>query len=1250
MAQPKNINNAILGVLESIDAKLDNQEKQTTQLNTNLEGMANTGVIGAGEYEDFAKFFGNIAKGLTAMCKAMEKVTEKTGDKFASFVGKIGETIAKFFEDTDAKEVNAFANLIESLGKNILSFAFQIVLAIPLLLIAPIGAALFGLTIRVLLLTMGTSGKMKKGTAQGIAAILDMGAGILLFSLAMILYIPLSPIVAIGVIMFGLTIRLLLWVIGASGKNAKKSAKGIASILDLAKGILLFALSMIIVVLLFPILLLGALIFALTLLIINLGLRLVSSKQARRGVMSLLILGLTILAFALIISFLDKIVTWDALIKTAVMLGGLALIVFLVGSMAKLIRKGAMALVVAAGALIAIAIGMMIFMAANPSWEDIGKLGATIGGMALIGLLAGLGPIPGFIMAGSVALIVAGGAVIAMAIGMMIWTSAKVEWKDVGTLGATIAMIGVEMGLLGLASPFIFAGAAAMAFAAIPLILITGSLAVFKATGWKKGKDGDSLVDALDAVVAGFLGGRMPGGFLAAIKFAAKAAARAALLFVTVPAFLLAGAALLPITTSLLIFKKAKWSKGDSNNMESAMGAIISAFALPSDYDRQKKMGIYVTPWRLMLGIFALRNAGSTMASLAEGIQAFANLTVPIYGWVDKEGGGSLEIIERRQMSSSDFDKAAYGMATVISAIAKPLAEVGRLEQGGSTGNPILDAIFAGNFVSKGVSALRNAGETIVGLAEGVQSFAELSIPVYGLIDYTDENGNANKKLMVIDRKPMTTGDIENASANISLVIGVIARALRDVGEMEDKSSGWFSGGYVSKGSKALAGVGNNIKAIADVVANYAKLEHTPMEVVNAGTKDQKLVPGKPIKITKGEIMAAANTISDVLGVMVKKMAYIGEMESKGGWFFKNNYVKKGVAAIAGMGQNIGAVADAVFKFATGTFQPMKVDKDNKLVPAGAPQKVTRGMLMSAANMIGDLIRSFGNKLRDFGWWTQQGKNWFYYTQGINALEKSEQAINKAVNMVAKVNKAGGPEMYKQAADSISNLFSGLYAIFNSENAPDAARAAFFFQHFSTNMVNVAREAQNITKAGKGMQIMAMSSSIWVNAINRMNGTNANRARWFVESMSKPNAWKGAKSISISTVRLKEQINGLDLERLKILNSLMCALAKLGSTDVGLDRLGSELGDGMKEGFELLAEYLAELLEQGKGGGGEAEDSQPFGVTKNMMTSQSKASAPAAGSKPAGGGGGGGDTQALIRALQSLTLKVKPGPGSEGKF
>jgi hypothetical protein len=1242
MAQPKNINNAILSVLESIDQKLDAQAQQTTNLNTNIEGMANTGVVGAAEYESFAKFFGSIAKGLTAMVKAMDKVSDKTGERFGKFVGSIGETIAKFFQDTDEKEVNAFAALLDGLGTNVLLFALAMTLAIPLLLLAPIGAMLFGLTIRALLWAMGDASNASEDSAKGISVILGLGKGILLFSLAMILYVPLSPIVAIGVLIFGLTIRLLNWIMGDSAAKSEDNAKGIGSILKLAQGILLFTLAMLLVVIAFPVLLLGAAVFALTLWILSLGLNLIDSKKSRRGVISLLILGLTILAFGLIIAFVVSMVTWEDILKTAVMIGGLGLILAGLGMLDKLVRKGAISMLIAAGSVIAIAIAMLIWKTANPDWMDILKLGATIVAIGLIGLVAGLGPIPGFILAGSAALIVAGGAVIAMAIGMLIWTKAKVKWEDVGTLGATIAMIGVEMGLLGLASPFIFAGAAAMAFASIPVVAITGALAVFKASKWDAKKDSDSFISAMDAVVAGFLGGRIPGGLVAAIKFAAKAAARAALLFVTVPAFLLAGAALLPITASLLIFKKAKWTQTDSDNMEYVMAAIIKAFSLPSDEKRQKEMGFYVSPWRLYLGIMSLKNAGSTMASLAEGVQAFANLTVPIYGWVDKEGGGSLEIIERRQMNESDFDKAAYGMSKVISVVAKQFAEVGRLEQGESTGNPILDRIFAGNFVSKGVSALRNSGDTIVSLAEGVQGFANLTMPVYGLVDYTDENGNTNKKLMVIERKAMTETDIQNASDNIAKVIGVVAKALADVGRMESESSGWFSDGYVRKGAEALAGVGDNIKAIADTVKGYAYMEVNTMELINAGTKDAKLVPGKPIVLKEEDLTNAATTLGKVIGVVVDAIAEVGRMEDESDGWFSDGYVEKGKKALGNVGQNIKAIADSVIGFATAQFTPMGPDKDGNMVPVGPTVRLGESELKKAARTLGDVISLMGWEVYHFG---KAFESKQYYLAIANTVQGTvSEVINKVRESINKLEKVT-METATLFVDKMRTVFLGTYEIFSQENTPDAVSSAVIFKMFSENMVNIARESDGIVGAGNGFTSMATASTTWVNNINQLKGDNANRARWLIESMTEPNAWKGAESISVSTVKLKEQINGLDLERLKILNSLMCALAKLGSTDVGLDKLGEELGDGMREGFELLAELLQEIIGQGAGGKG-GDSSNPI----VMPTSNSGGDVPPA-PQPAGKGApAGGGTQDLIRALKAITLTVKPAVQAKGTF
>lgn len=1304
MAQPKNINNAILGVLESIDAKLDKQATSTAQLNTNLEGMANTGVVSEDEYKSFAKFFGDLAKGLTTLVKAADKISEKSAENLKGLLLNIGEGISSFFKEVEPGQIDEFSAFLRGLGPTIFIFAVSMTLSLPFLLLAPISALMLGLTIKALLYSLGEMSDENVVAIAGMQAVLNIGAGILLFSLAMLvflpispivmlgavmfgytvkillaimqgtanpknmkakaaamesifsmakgillfslamlLFIPLSPIVILGVVMFGLTIKLLLWIIGASGKNAKSTAKGIGSILDLAKGILLFALAMIVTVLLFPVILLGALVFALTLLILNMGLKLVQGKKARQGVISLLILAGTILAFGLIIALIGAIVTWTALAKTAVMIGGLALILYIVGMGSKIIEKGAIAMLFAAGVVVAMAIAMLIWKVASPEWMDILKLAATIVVMGLIGLVAGLGPIPGFIFAGSAALIVAGGAVIAMAIGMLIWTAAKVEWKDVGTLGATIAMIGVEMGLLGLASPFIFAGAAAMLVASIPVIAIAGALAVFKAAKWNPKTDSESFISAMGAIVSGFLGGEMPGGLVAGLKFAAKAAARAALLFVTVPPFLLAGAALLPITASLLVFKKAKWTQTDSDNMEYVMAAIIKAFSLPSDEKRQKEMGFYVSPWRLYLGIMSLKNAGSTMASLAEGVQAFANLTVPIYGWVDKEGGGSLEIIERRSMNEDDFTKAAEGMAKVISAVAKPFAEVGRLEQGESTGNPILDRIFSGNFVSKGVSALRNSGDTIVSLAEGVQGFANLTIPVYGLVDHTDENGNTNKKLMVIERKAMSETDIQNASDNIAKVIGVIAQALADVGRMESESSGIFSNGYVRKGAEALAGVGDNIKAIADTVKGYAYMEVNTMKLINAGTKDAQLVPGEPIVLKEEDLTNAATTLGKVIGIVVKAIADVGRMEDESSGWFSDGYVEKGKNALGNIGENIANIADAVLGFATAQFTPMGVDNDGNLVPTGETVRLGQSELKAAARTLGDVISIMGWEVYYFG---KAFESKQYYLEVASKVQGTvSEVINKVRESIDKLEKVT-VQIAETFVEKMRTIFLGTYEIFSAENTPDAVGSAVIFKLFSENMVNIARESGGIVKAGEGFTSMATASTTWVNNINQLKGDNANRARWLIESMTEPNAWKGAKSISISTVRLKEQINGLDLERLKILNSLMCALAKLGSTDVGLDKLGEELGEGMREGFELLAEYLAQLLEQGAGGGGGAPGSSPATASGGGGGSEGGGSSKPASGSPAPPAPGGLTKSDVIAALQSVTMKVKASNGS----
>ncbi len=1324
MAQAKNINQAILGVLESIDSKLDaqdktlkDQKKQSSALNTNLESMAATGIVTEGEYKSFSKFFGEIANGISSLVKVADKISTKSAENIKKVLLSIGEGIQGFFGEITAEEATAFTGLLKILGPGIFKFAILLTLATPFLLIAPvaaalfglslrvlymvlgetmenkkettegiksilgmaygillfglsmaifaplsplillgsvmfglsirvllltmgatgkqakqnvlavksilslakgillfgfavalyaivspivmIGAVMFGLTIRLLMLAMGTSAKDSKKTAKGLSAILDLAKGILLFSLAMIVFLLVSPIVLIGTLVFGLTVRLLLFIMGASGKNARKNAKAMKSILSLARGILLFALAMIIVTALFPIVILGAIFFAVALFIINLGLKMIGSKRSQKGVRALLGTIIAIALLALVFYLASSALTWQGIGMVLVMLAGVALVMYAAGKFAKGIRKGAMGLLVAVVPVILLSVAMLIWKKANVEWMDIGKLAATLAVVALIGTLVGIPPISGFVLSGSAALIVAAGAVLILATGMAIWTAAKVAWKDVGILGATLAMLGVEFGLLGLASPFILIGSAAMLVASAALFPITASLAIFKKAKWNGKEDNDNLSGALGAVVNGFLGGPMPGGLFAAIKFAAKAAARAVLLLITVPPMLLAAAALFPISLALLNFKKANFGPKDSANMEFAIGAVIRAFSLPGDTERQKKMGIYVSPWNLMLGIMSLKNAGTTLVSLAEGIQAFANLTVPIYEFNEKKG--ELQIVDRRQMNKSDFDKAAYGMGKVISAIAEPFAMVGKLDKGESSGNPFYDSIFGGGLVKRGVKALMGAGNILVDLAKAVQSFANLTVSRYALV-----GEGAEAKLVEVERIPMDEAMFDQATANMVKIVDAMVGVFSKVGKAESQGGWFFSNNYVQKGIKALTGAGGIMVDLGKSVQSFANLTISRWEFVETD-KGGELKEVERKQMSKSDFNKATANMKKIVSTVMGIFSKVGKAESEGGWFFSNGYVKKGIKALTGAGGVISSIADGVQKMANMQFITYGVSK-GKIVPTGVVTANPGKIMMAGINMRliistlmdglvfagkkyekdGDLIklgmekagevsRGISNYAKALIKW-QEGKldiaklgpnltggmtalvnalnpvlfSFRLFSPEYDVLESRFMAIKKSLIAVTTAFTVWkGSKVTKATTAAFRNWHEELHKLFNPAVNPMLPMQAMYFTKFTSNVTKLAAQAK-----------------VWETIAEGMNKTADGMERY-------------------STA-----INNTDPGNLQMMDSLMTSLAVLGKNE-GLDTLGEDIGAGIQEGLEAFAEKIAELVGSAGGGGAAGAPGSP---------------------------------------------------------
>lgn len=874
------------------------------------------------------------------------------------------------------------------------------------------------------------------------------------------------------------------------------------------------------------------------------------SAQIKKGAKVLLTVALGIAAIGVsMLLWMNTGVTWEGIGMLGATILMIGVEVYVLGKVQKEIMKGSLALAEVGIALGVFSVGMLLIATAikiGITWEGIAMLGAVILGMGLIATVLGVGPIPGFAMAGAAVLIALGAALAIFAVGFLIIATAvsMLDQEHVDIMGSAITTLGMSMVPLGLLSPVILLGSAAAIVAGAALIPLTIGMGVFKMSGFNK-EDGDNLAYGLQSVMDGFLGGKMPGGIIAAIKFAVGAAARAALLLVAVGPMALAGLALVPITASMLTFKKAAFGKADSDNLEYMLGSIVRAFGIVTDYDRQKKMGFYVNPWNLMLGIASLSGAGRVLAGLAEGVQAWANLEVNEWEVVD--GGtakAKLVIKGRRKLNESDFDAAAYGMAKVISAISKPFADVGKLEKGEGSGNPILDAIFGGNFVSTGINALKRSGDTLVSLAQGVQAFANLEITTYEVVN----PGTAKAKLVPKERRKLTDTEIEMAGINIAKIITVVADAFAKVGKAEKESSGWFSGGFVSKGVQALAGVGDILSSVTDGVIKMAYNEIPQFDLIGGGTKDAKLVPGKPLILTSADLTAAAYNIGEILGVVASAIAKIGKMEADSKGWFSDGYVGKGIAALGNVGDIVSKIADAVIKFATGSIPQFDVvglgTPEQKLVP-GKPLTLSGTMITAAAEKIGEILGVIGRAVADFGAWADTKGNSFKYA--VDANKEIVTVISGTASAIGAWLKLKEPE---KVAESMALFLNKIQSIFDPKVDPLAAQKLMFFTLFSSNVKILGENANGIDSIAKNMDKIQNSMKLF-----------------------------------------KEHVNSLDLKKLTLTNSMFQAIAAMSKNP---EAMAKAIVSSMNKSFEELIKALKELAAaNGGGGGGDGDGTGP---------------------------------------------------------
>jgi hypothetical protein len=619
----------------------------------------------------FRELLGGMADSLDKIIKAVSKLDDKAADKIDGFLTKLGKSFSDLTKNVDEKQAKAVGNLLSTLGLSILKFgmymaAYSIISPIAMIgavmfgltlrllfmsigiispksilamalvtelgagvlkfglaltafaIISPIamiGAVMFGLTVRLLLLSAGAVGFR---TSAALQSLLGLGGAVLRFGLAMVLYAIIAPIAMIGAVLFGLTIRLLLNAMGIS----IKASLAMWSLNKLSKGVLLFALGMVVVTLLMPMILIGVMILSAALLTLSIALYVLGSKQVKSGITMLLVSSLAILAFGIVMkSYANDISIKDVLIV------GLSIVVismafWLAGKMNTSIMKGALALGLASLALIGITYGLKTFMEAKMTMEDGFLLVGILGGVALVFGLAGLAFAP--IALGAIAIGLSALAIWAMSMALKEFQTLNWTKKNSDNLTYTIKSVlgalsgtsekkgimgnvtgAIGQGLQGILS-LLSIGPLLVGSAAI--FLMSFALEKFKSVQWDLGQNavlGDTITMVLSALAGTARTVPTPstsGGPLDVIMS-----------FLSAGAIIVGSAAIFLMSLALQQFKKVQWDPSQN----AVLGETISMVLSTLRGETPSKIGTVPSGINPFDAIVALMSAGSLIFASA---------------------------------------------------------------------------------------------------------------------------------------------------------------------------------------------------------------------------------------------------------------------------------------------------------------------------------------------------------------------------------------------------------------------------------------------------------------------------------------------------------------------------------------------------------------------------------------------------------------------------------------------------------
>ena len=1170
--------------LASAFERMGNSDKALEQVAINTGTTAAAVSVGGDLYEKMDELVkalgagGGGKKGDLSIKEALVlRITAGALEPIGLGLGVIIDALERAPDGKELKlKMEALTNGLLALGEvgySIVKFAAMMILALPLLIVAGIAMLLIVPILKLMVDgLMWATKKLDKKQLKKIAMLGEIGVNILILAVSLVLVGLLATFALKGVlvaagIMLGLAgVMFLLDKMGFDPKGMNKFAKALK---NLALGILGLSVGLILIGFLTEPILYG--LGTAMLIILTIGGvfwlmdKMKVAKSMRKTGRALVYAAMAILSVsvALVLSALIvKSLGWLEVGKVLLMVGAVAMTFFVINKvLGKQSRKGAMLMIFAAGAILAVSVALFLAklligpVDTKNALKTFGVL-VVLGAVALVFGVAGL--VEKQIKSGAIAMMFAGGAMIVIAIGVyaMKKAIADLSWSNLGMIAAIIGGLAIAMGIAGIGPipAAIALGSAAMIVAGLALVVIGAGVKLFssatKDLTWEK-------VGMMGAIIGGI-----------AIAMAAAGLA-APFILIGSAAMLVAGAATIAMGLGLLAISKLDFSSlgsidkkgnkpfnysgekgffgGKKTNFEVAMDAIADGMSLGP-----------LSIAGIAMGAPMLILAGAALVGIVKGIRAFSGIA-----------------------EEADLPGLKTNVRIIVSGLADTFAEVGKKYPGG--GSSLLSALTGNtsgqSVVAMGISAVGGMGKALTGIAKGVQAMANLKFPT-GF----DKDGNPTG-YETIDIGTVVPGLIKNTQ----LLVAGLSSVFSEVGKSDAaQGSSWFSSSTYEKGINVVKQMGTPLYNLANGVQAMANLKFptgydkdgNPTGYKSIGNVDGLVK--KLAKNTKALIIGLAGVFEEV------GKSGVGQ---DGGWFSSSNF-EKGVEIAMQLGEpytTLSSVVDDVVKITSKITDAQDVKEKVTAIISAITD--TGGQDMGIINAKKNLIATIGGTYKKLG-------------TAIPAIVSSIASftVDKAKSFASIFGGESPAELFETKTKFLKGLTASylrmavaIPLIVGSINTVSAEQLDEFTAVYGGRMdvdTEVLNSRSNLFLAvGSGYEKMGKGAKSISSAVNATNiKTLEIFKNMFVGrvSMLRPVAGYEAQTelwnaigVSMKTTggsfpSIAGAINSMDLAKLTEARTMFEALAVLSKGGDPSDIL-AEMGESLEVAMQRLADILQEF-------------------------------------------------------------------------